>query len=175
MEFASNDEITEIKSNYVDWIIVELRKELSQATYRKPAILTSEGKVLNPNGTKFSFENIENEQYYISIIHRNHLNVISSEKVDIRKDEPINYNFTDSQSKAYGVNSLTEIGSGIYGMYAGDADANGIINNLDFGNVANHILNKGYLNNDLDMNGVINVLDYNKINKNIMKLSQLPR
>ncbi len=165
----NNVEITEIKSNYVDWIIVELRKELSQATYSKPAILTSEGKVLNPNGTNFSFENIENDQYYISIFHRNHLNVISSEKVDIRKDEPLNYNFTDSSSKALGVNSLTDIGDGIFGMYAGDADANGVINNLDFGNVANHILNKGYLNNDLDMNGIINVLDYNKINKNILK------
>ncbi|MCB9207181.1 MAG: hypothetical protein H6611_07735 [Ignavibacteriales bacterium] len=52
-------------------------------------------------------------------------------------------------------------------MFAGD-DANGVINNLDFGIVANKIPFKGYASGDLDMNGIINVLDYSFINKNIL-------
>ncbi|MCB0729791.1 MAG: hypothetical protein KDC88_02060, partial [Ignavibacteriae bacterium] len=170
-ELISSESVKNLKSYYIDWIVVELRKEFGEAAYRKPAILTSDGIVLNADGTSLSFNNIESGDFYIAIIHRNHLGIISSKTLNINKDKPVIYDFTNSVSKAYGSNALADLGNGIFGMYAGDADANGVINNLDFGVVANHILQKGYLNNDLDMNGVINVLDYNKINKNILKKS----
>ncbi|MCB0749568.1 MAG: immunoglobulin domain-containing protein, partial [Ignavibacteriae bacterium] len=166
--------ISEVKPDYVAWIYVELRDNLTSSSYRKSAILTSDGSVLNPDGTDFSFSNIASGSYYVAIHHRNHLSIMSSVPVPISNQKIINYDFTSSSSSAYGSNSLVGLKGGKFGMFAGDADANGVINNLDFGIVANKIPFKGYASGDLDMNGIINVLDYSFINKNILKKSNLP-
>lgn len=173
--FESNIELNDVKENFVDWLLIELRKEMNQISYRKAAILLNDGTVVNSDGSKLSFNDISNDSYYISVAHRNHLSIISSAKIKVENNKPILYNFTDLKSKAYGTNPMTDIGGGVFAMFSGDADANGIINNLDFGKVANSIPFKGYSNSDLDMNGSVNVLDYNKINKNILKSSQIPK
>lgn len=163
-----------LKSNYIDWIIVELRKENSQTTYRKAGILTLEGNVVNNDATNFSFENIISGEYYIVLVHRNHLDIISSTKVMVNSEEELGYDFTYSQSSVIGIQPMTKMDDGRFAMIAGDGDANGIINNLDFGKVANNIPAKGYLNGDLNMDGTINVLDYYFINTNILKKSNVP-
>lgn len=171
--YSSNSKLSLFKDNYTDWILVELRSDINSKLYAKEAILDRDGNVLNINGNHFTFENINNGEYYIAIRHRNHISVISSSKIQIRNNEPILYNFTDSQSKAYGKNPMVEIGNNIFALYAGDADGNGIINNLDFGIVANNILKTGYNSGDIDMNGIINILDYSIINNNILKSSYI--
>lgn len=161
-------------NDIVDWIIVELRSNENTILKSKAALLKEDGTVLNPNGKKLSFDNIETGKYFIVIRHRNHLDVMSANKVDVVPSQPISYNFTDSQSKAFGNNAMIQLPNGNFAMYSGDGDLNNVINNLDFGTVANSIPKQGYHNSDLDMNGVVNVLDYNKINKNILKGSQVP-
>ena len=172
--FESNVELNEIKSNYVDWLLVELRKEIDYTTYSKLGVLTQNGTIINEDGSRFSFSDIEDGEYFIAIKHRNHLSIMSSVKVTVNKNKPIIYDFTNSQNSAYGNRAMAELGNDIFGMFAGDADANGTINNLDFGSVANTIPYKGYHNFDLDLNGRVNILDYNKINKNILKRTQIP-
>ena len=164
-----------IPDNYIDWVLVELRNNLTNRKVAKAAIITSEGTIVNPDGSSFSFENIDSGDYYIVIYHKSHLSIMSSKKINVISNQQINYDFTDSQQKAYGENAMASLGDGKYGLYSGDADANGVVNNLDFGVVANKIFSKGYINGDLDMNGIINVLDYNRINKNILKRSQVPK
>lgn len=78
---------------YVDWLLIELRDSENNTKYRKPAILNKEGIVLNSDGTKFSFNNIETDDYYIVVKHRNHLSVMSKEKVSISTNNPIGYDF----------------------------------------------------------------------------------
>ncbi len=168
-------EINKIKDNYIDWVFVELRENLTKTLYRKSAILTVDGNILNPDGTDFSFINIDSGEYYIVVNHRNHLSIMSSQKVHIEKETKINYDFTSSPSTAYGLNSLVALDGGKYAMVAGDVDANGIINNLDFGVVANKIPMREYHQGDADMNGTVNVLDYYYINKNILRKTNLPK
>lgn len=172
-----NDNSTNISevNIIVDWIIVELRSSETKVEYSKAGLLTQNAIVLNSNGNYFSFSNITSGQYFIVIRHRNHLDIMSSLKVEVQNEVALNYDFTTSQAMAFGANALADLGNGKYGMFSGDADADGLVNNLDFGMVANGIPNKGYSNNDLDMNGTVNVLDYNKINKNILKGSQVPQ
>ncbi len=166
--------IGDIKPNYVDWLLVELRDNLTNTKYRKSGILVENGIILNTDGTNFSFNNIVSGSYYIVIKHRNHISIMSSKKVSITERVGINYDFTTSVNSAYGNNALVKLGNDKFGMFAGDADANGVVNNLDFGIVANNIPKRGYYQGDLDMNGVINVLDYSLINKNILKSSNVP-
>jgi hypothetical protein len=166
--------INNVAKNYVDWILIELRDNLANTNYSKAAILTEDGTVINSDGTPFSFSNIISGQYYIVIRHRNHLAIMSSAKINIENNKKINCNFTDSQSRAYGENAMSNLGDGKFAMIAGDVDANGMINNLDFSKIANNILFRGYAQGDTDMNGIMNVLDYSFVSKNMLKITHLP-
>ncbi|MBK8944271.1 MAG: hypothetical protein IPM32_03270 [Ignavibacteriae bacterium] len=167
--FNGNEKISDMKTIFVDWLIVELRDNLNSVKYTKAAVLGNDGSVYNTDGAQLFFTDIINGDYYIAIKHRNHLNIVSSEKVQIQNGINVNYDFTGSANSAYGINALTLLKNGKYGMIAGDTDANGVINNLDFGIVANNIPSRAYHQGDLDMNGIVNVLDYSLINKNILK------
>jgi hypothetical protein len=60
--------------------------------------------------------------YYIVICHRNHLSVMSSE-VHSLGESGVLYDFTTAQQQAYGSGPLKELPGGIFGMIAGDANA----------------------------------------------------
>ncbi|MFZ1289752.1 MAG: immunoglobulin domain-containing protein [Melioribacteraceae bacterium] len=169
-----SDNINEFKADYVDWVIVELRENLTNILYQKIGIITTDGTIVNTDQTPISFINISSGNFYIVIRHRNHLSIVSAEKIQVISGQKINYDFTSSINSAFGVNSLLNLGDNKFGMIAGDADANGVINNLDFGIVANNIPFRGYIQGDLDMNGMLNVLDYSFINKNIFLRSYIP-
>jgi hypothetical protein len=172
--FNNNESVNILRSNFVDWVLIELRNDLNNTSYRKTGILTVDGNIINSDGTPFSFSSVNNGNYYIAIRNRNHLSIISSVPISVIVNEAINYDFTISASASYGNKSQVKITGNKFAMIAGDADGNGIVNNLDFGIVANSIPAKGYLPGDLDMNGIVNVLDYSKINANILNKSSVP-
>ena len=167
-----NSILNNVSTNYVDWILVQLRNNLTDTKYSKAAILTKDGTVINSDGSAFSFSNISSGQYYIIIRHRNHISIMSSVKVQINNDDEVRYDFTDSKSRAYGENSMADLSDGKFGMIAGDTNTDGIINDDDFKTIGNTIFSSGYIQGDLDMNGVVNVLDYYFINKNISRSTQ---
>jgi hypothetical protein len=78
----------------------------------------------------FSFQNVSTGSYYLSIIHRNSIETWSkSGGESIVKGNPISYDFTNSQSKAYG-NNLTMVGSK-WCIYSGDIIRDEIIDGSD--------------------------------------------
>ena len=92
----------------------------------------------------------------LSIHPRSHLAILSSESYSDER-----YDFTTSLAKAQGIEQLKAIDD-TYLLYAGDYDANGIINSSDFNDwkVQGAALNQ-YLFIDGDGNGIINAADYN--------------
>lgn len=169
-----NNSISSLDTTFVDWVLIQLRADSSTTNYSKPGILASNGFVVNTDGSPFRFSSINSGEYYIVIRHRNHLDIMSSEKVFVQNNTKILYDFTTGLDKIWGTNSLVEVESGKFAMIAGDGDANGVVNVLDFSTVANNILFYGYSQGDIDMNGVINVLDYAFISRNTFKASQVP-
>lgn len=166
--------LNNVSTNYVDWVLVQTRENMTDTRYSKVGILTEDGQVVNPDGSPFSFTNLPTSEYYLVIKHRNHLGIMSAQKIFIGRGEPVEYDFTNSPSKAFGDNAMVNLGDESYAMIAGDGNADGIVNVLDFGSVANNILSRGYSLGDMDMNGVINVLDYSFISRNLLKKSNLP-
>ncbi len=74
-----NEEIT-------DWVLVELRSNTDpvSSVARRAALLRSNGNIVDLDGqSKLAFYNVENGEYYIIIHHRNHLAVMSAQKVEI--------------------------------------------------------------------------------------------
>lgn len=169
-----DESVSDIPDNIVDWILIELRSDLYTKVSQKAGFLRKDGQIVSLDGsTNPSLNSIQSGEYFIIIYHRNHLAIMSSSKTLLNDNSSL-YDFTDAQLKAYGINSLKDLGDGKFGLVAGDADQNGIINNLDYGPVANNIFQSSYIPADLDMSGFTNVLDYSQVYSNIFKNSFVP-
>ena len=106
------------------------------------------------------------DSYYIVIKHRNSLETWSNVPVSFQGIS-INYDFSDSMSKAFESN-MKKLEPGIYGLYSGDINHDGIINALDLNNAQNGADNfhTGYIDADSNGDGVIDAVDLIIIDNN---------
>lgn len=84
------DTIESIPENALDWILVTLLPDTSSGTipeneYIKSAILTDSGQVIDPHTGENLHFNIASDLYFILIRHRNHLEIMSSSKVELTR------------------------------------------------------------------------------------------
>lgn len=172
--YDGNETVQNIPPNIVDWVLIELRSDTAASTtvVKQAALLKKDGSIVGLDGiSSLNFVGY-NSSYYAVIHHRNHLSIMSSQKLSFQGSS-VNYDFTASPSTVFG-NELCDLGDGKYAMFAGDSDANGIINVLDYSAVGNNLFQVGYKQGDLDLNHIINILDYGMTNKNLMKFSKVP-
>ena len=162
--YAGTESVSSIPSNVVDWVLVQLRSNTSSSSIisQRSAFIKNDGTIVDLDGASFlRFDFVNNGSYYLVIKHRNHLSIMSASPVSLITSSS-NYDFTTSQSKAYGTNPMMSLASGIYGMYSGDGDANGGISSTDRNNiwrVENGSV--GYLPGDYDLSGGVNSTDIN--------------
>ncbi|MDC1067627.1 hypothetical protein OAQ99_00555 [Candidatus Kapabacteria bacterium] len=179
-----------IPENVVDWVLIEFRKgqEESTESFYKPCFLRKDGVLIDTVGN----ENIivwEEEvggidvsgetTYYIAIHHRNHMPIVTNEKLKFSSNEDnpelvdftnLNsiYNFALSPVKFLG---LDENNERIYGLYAGNTertveqiDFRQIINQADLDEINDWIKRDNYLlylRADINMDGIVNAKDFN--------------
>ena len=157
--YAGTESVTSIPSSIVDWVLVELRTDINSRSIiaRRAAFLKNDGSIVDLDGkSSLKFDFIPKDKYYLVVMHRNHLAVMSSKPIMISDSSSL-YNFSDSMSKAYGVNPMTDLNNGIYGMYAGDGEANGGVGSRDRNNVWRVEEGKtGYLQGDYNLDGLVN-------------------
>ena len=67
-------------------MLVTLRSELDQADLSLVGIVTDQGQIMFPNGINMVLQEVPKGEYYISIHHRNHLGIMSAEKVLVNAD-----------------------------------------------------------------------------------------
>lgn len=145
-------------SNIVDWVLVELRTEtsVSSTIATRAALLRNDGIIVDLDGVSpVTFLSLGSTNNYIVIKHRNHVPIMSSTKVQLSSTTML-YNFTSSQSNAYGSNALIELDVGIFGMFAGDANGNGQVQNNDneeFWKFQNGL--SGYKEGDFNLNSQV--------------------
>ena len=157
-------------SDIVDWVLIELRTDTSSNTVveRRAGFLLNSGVVVNINGSSpLYFEQFKGN-YYLVLYHRNHISILSSNPLYLDYVSS-QYDFTDSQSKALGVNPMVNFGDGNFGAYTGDTDANGTVSAADRSNAWNQRNIIGYFGADVDLNGTVNAADRSMIwnNRNI--------
>ena len=167
----------------VDWVYVELRDPDTPATVvsSRAAFIKKNGNLVEidpDNDTGLSpakgstwlnyiiFPEVSPGNYYIVIKHRNHLAIMSKNPVALSKSSAL-YDFTTGQDKAYttGPLPLADLGGGKYGMFAGDANADGTINATDYnfywlretGTPFEYYLKTA----DFNLDATINTTDYN--------------
>jgi hypothetical protein len=169
-------------ANIIDWVLIEYRDATNAASAtgttvigHQAAFLMNDGTIVDMDGiSNLDFPYTINDQLYIVIYHRNHLSVMSAFAL-AELGGIFLYDFTTPSGQAYGAGAQKDLGGGIYGMFSGDANADGIVNDLDKTEWKYKAGEAGYLSEDLQLNGQVDNQDKNELwIHNIDQNSQIP-
>jgi len=172
-------------TDIVDWILVEIREtegDASTATNDKTVdikagFLLNTGQITDVTGlNKLTFTSAFIHNHFLIIWHRNHLGIISSQPISFF-GSIYYYDFTTGAGKvAGGATGYVELENGIWGMAAGDIDADKVIDEQD--KVLGWGINaasQGYSGADVNLDIQVNNPDKNElILKNDGKISGVP-
>lgn len=155
-------------NDVVDWIFIEIRKlcDFSNQDHyypvnRQAAFLLHDGSIREIDGSSLlQFYTCEDDSLFIAIFHRNHLPVISSAQLDL-SENPVIYNFTSNEQMVPGDNHpQKELLPGLWGMIAGDGNADSQVNSIDKNEVwLAQNGNSGYFSGDYNMDGAVDDMD----------------
>lgn len=190
--YTGDESVTSIPNiDIVDWVLVGLRDAATAAgatsattIAQQAAFLLKDGSIVGLDGaSRLIFDNIYNydinDDLFVVIQHRNHLGIMSANGL-IKSDRYYAYDFSDAAAKNYGgalgIKQLETFGTQVWGMMAGDGDANGTINNDDKTSFWSIFTGQsGYLSSDYDMDGQTDNQDKNQMwLNNINGQSQVP-
>jgi len=173
--YGGTENVASIPGGAVDWILVELRSVATgPAISTRAAFVKSDGTIVDTDGNStVSFTDISDGNYYIVVRHRNHLAVMSADAVALSGSSNL-YDFTTGQAQAYGTDPLIDLGSGVYGMWAGDVNGSGVLNATDRGIAWNERGLEGYYASDINLSGVCNATDRGVVWNNRGKETQVP-
>jgi len=166
--YQGSESLQTNRTDLCDWVLLEVRQAQAPQTItaRQAVLISQDGQLLSSAGSpSIVFANVPQGMYYLSIRHKSHLGVISSQPVSLNPQVPVSYDYTTSVNQALGNNqlmSLTQAGN-VVGLFPGDFDNNGVINNQDFNQwKQNGAVVNTYLPIDADGNGIVNNQDFNK-------------
>jgi len=175
-------------SSIVDWVLLELRTNdyggagattWKSAIAKHAAFLMNDGTVVEPDGSPdlpFMAAIGASDYVYLIVWHRNHLGVLSAWTLTY-SGGVYDYDFSTGSGQVYGGTAgHKNLGGGVWGMIAGDGNADGIINIDDKNNSwAPHAGSTGYSSGDFDMDIQVYNIDKNDIwLPNFGKASQVP-
>ncbi|MCD4696362.1 MAG: hypothetical protein K8S16_09005 [Bacteroidales bacterium] len=172
-QYAGSENVTSIpNANIVDWVLIELRDTTDAASAnstsviaRQAAFLTNNGTVVGLDGSSIlSFDNSITHNLFVVVWHRNHLGIMSANAVTQSGGIYI-YDFSNGAGQAYGETDAQKyFDNGIWGMIAGDGNADGVINLNDKINVwSQQVGTTGYKTADYNMEGQVNNQDKNDL------------
>jgi|SRR5690554_402715 len=174
--YTGNEHVNSIPPDVVDWVLIELRQDTSPSSVvaERACFILNSGNIVDLDGiSKVRFNNVKPDYYYIIVKHRNHLPVMSSEKIYLSDSSPV-FDFSVDNSKAYGNSALVKVSNNLFALPAGNGNYDNVINILDYKCVVDEMETKGYKIGDYDLNGIVNNSDYAKTANNLFKLSFLP-
>ncbi len=167
--YTGLESVSTLPDAVVDWVLVDLRSDTlaSSIVARRAALLKGNGLIVDLDGSSaVTFPSAVPGNYYLVVRHRNHLSVMSAAAVPLDSASAL-YDFTTGQSMARGVNPMKALGA-YYGLYTGDANANGRVTSLDFDlfNPQFRSAATGYQASDWNMDGRVTSLDFDLFNPN---------
>ena len=163
-------------SDIVDWVLVELRTGTTSETKvaTRAAFLKNDGTIVDTDGSSpVTFTGLSDGNYYVVVRHRNHLAIMSASAIPLSKSSTL-YDFTTSQSQAYGTLAMKVLSDGLYGMPTGDGNQDGLVTSTDF-NIFNPKFTNavsGYEYSDWNLDGIITSTDFNFFNPNFTTAKQ---
>lgn len=150
----------------VDWVLVQLRDETDASVViaSKSGLLQRDGDIVGVDGvTPLEFDERSGD-FYVSVNHRNHLGIISSQPISLSSTGANKVDFTATEMIVEGgALSVVLLSNGKYAIFTGDNDDNGQVQSTDLNGVIGLLGNAGYNSADMDMNGQIQTIDINSL------------
>ena len=169
------------KDDIIDWVSVELRykNELDGRLYKTSALIQADGDIVDLDGVSpiiVKLGALNSGEYYVVITHRNHLGVITENKITIVNGIN-NLDLTvDNTLITGGSNGIGNTTDGKIALFSGDYDGDGKVQDTDKSAVEPLRGVSGYKNADIDMNGQVQNSDIqSKLNPNIGKGEKVAR
>ena len=169
--------------NVVDWVLIELRDAANAVSAtsatriaRQAAFLLKDGSVVGTDGSSIlQFNNSFTQQLFVVVWHRNHLGIMSANGVT-QSGGIYAFDFSTAAGQVYGGTAgYKNISGSIWGMVAGDATHDGLINLSDKIQWAAFAGKKGYYDTDYNLNAQVNNPDKDeKWLPNQSKIEQIP-
>jgi hypothetical protein len=165
--YYGSEKITTLHSDAVDWVLVEMMKKSPDTSShffdvkrRKSGLLLRDGSIRGLDGTSLLEMDSIMPSFYLRIIHRNHIPLISNQPLT-HSSGIYAWDFSASQNKTLDtINMLTEVQPGTWAMIAGDGNTNQQINNLDKNDFwLTEYGETGYLLNDYNLDGSVTEMD----------------
>jgi hypothetical protein len=119
--------------NIVDWVKIEIRDATTPSTIIKsvPAFVRNDGTLLALNGSSTTVNlGVLPSNYYIAIRHRNHLGVMTNTALNFTgatATANVDFTITSPSHGVYGTHARAQVGTGIWAMWGGDVDGDGVI------------------------------------------------
>jgi PKD repeat protein len=157
-------------SNIVDWILIELHDAANATSVNsgtkiseQACFMKADGTLVDLDGSSYlSFDQSITQSLFIIIKHRNHLDILSANALT-ETGGIYSYDFTTSSIQAFGTESQKDLGSGLFGMFAGDANGDGVVDEFDKSDLWDtESGSNGYLPSDLNMDGESENMDKNE-------------
>lgn len=162
----------------VDSVTIEVRDALTGtgSTVRKflPAWLLTDGSIRDFHDTTRTAvsADLPAGNYYIVVHHVNHLPVMSATQQALGPLSGV-YDFTTSQSQAYGTNPMLPVGT-LFGLFPGDGNHSNIISAADVNGVFGSLNATGYNASDINLSGIVTSADANMVLQNLNQAGQVP-
>jgi hypothetical protein len=150
-----------VPAGVTDWVLVELRGAdgTTVRSYRS-FFLKSDGSVVDTDGSTVNcrMPGAGDGDYHIAIKHRNHLAVMSAAEETLNHASASLFDFSTGTGQYAGADAKL-LETGVYGLYAGDANGSGTVDASDRSAAWNDRNQSGYLNADCDLSGAVDASD----------------
>ncbi len=165
-------QVNQIPDSVVDWIVLEFRPSFNSGQrYYRTCFIRSDGRIVDMDGTSpvlLSRGGIDSGEYFVAVHHRNHLAVITEDKVGIYPETVQRVLDFSQPSLLMGRNSalkpidIDDDGAPVFGMIGGDINGDGKIDKQDqIGVWEDRDYENLYLNTDAIMSGHVTTRDFN--------------
>ncbi len=126
----------------------------------RSALLQRDGNVVDLDGVSpVAFADVAADDYYLIVKHRNHIGVMSAMPIAFSATTTV-VDFTGDIAGVFGnVNGIASLEDGKLGLYSGDFDHNGQVQNTDYNGLAITLGLAGYRLGDFDLNGQVQNTD----------------
>ncbi|QQS30849.1 MAG: hypothetical protein IPM47_07970 [Sphingobacteriales bacterium] len=170
------ENIATIPANAVDWLYIELRDNLFNPVSggKRAVLLLSDGSLRDSDGTPgATFIGTVPGNYYLIVRHRNHLAVMSASQISLPNFSE--YDFTIASNQAFGPNQQKPLQGGVFGLYGGEFNSDGVISVADFNFLVAQSGTNVYNDGDANLDKQITVADFNlyQPNASIIGIQQI--
>ncbi len=163
--------VSAVPTGIVDWILVQLLADIEgPVVAARSFFLRQDGYLVDPDdsGIELNLPGVEEGYYYVKIIHRNHLYVLTRDQIFLETGAAAILDCCSGASECFGINGMKELATGVWAMFCGEINGDDNVTDADFAlwQQSARYGEKGYLKTDLNLDGQVTSRDYLFIYRN---------